>query len=128
VALLEHIEVECLTDESGTAYAASFYVGRNKVYSKWTRLSSAEKLARTLRNAFGESPSMDPEAARTAGVLASGDGWVEAGLVCQACAGDAPRGKCLNPRCVGGPIVRELVPGNAGVAGAEQPRKGEPQP
>jgi hypothetical protein len=45
-------------------------------------------------------------------------GWVEAGLVCQACAGDAPRGKCLNPKCVGGPIVRELVPADeAGVTG-----------
>lgn len=39
---------------------------------------------------------------------------IEAGLVCQACAGDAPRGKCLTPNCVGSPIVRERVP--AGVA------------
>lgn len=38
------------------------------------------------------------------------DGWREAGLVCQACAGDAPGGKCKNPKCIGGPIVRELVP------------------
>lgn len=67
----EHIEVECLTDESGTAYAVSFYVGQHKVYSKWTRLASAEKLARTLRNAFSEGPAMDPEAARTAGVTAA---------------------------------------------------------
>lgn len=49
----EDIEVECLTDESGTAYAVSFYVGPYKVYSKWTRQASAEKLARTLRDAFG---------------------------------------------------------------------------
>lgn len=48
----EDIEVECLTDESGTAYAVSFYLGGRKTYSKWMRLASAEKLARTLRNAF----------------------------------------------------------------------------
>lgn len=52
----EHIEVECLTDESGTGYAVSFYVGKHKVYSKWTRLASAEKLARTLRAAFPAEP------------------------------------------------------------------------
>lgn len=49
------------------------------------------------------------------GVAASAEGYVEAGLVCQACAGDAPGGKCQTPKCVGGPIVRELVPA-AGVA------------
>lgn len=52
MSTIEHIEVECLTDESGTAYAVSFYVGKHKVYSKWTRLASAEKLASTLRAAF----------------------------------------------------------------------------
>jgi hypothetical protein len=45
------------------------------------------------------------------------EGWVDAGLVCQACTGDAPRGKCLNRRCVGGPIVRELVPPGAAARG-----------
>lgn len=59
----ERIEVECLTDESGTAYAVSFYVGRHKVYSEWTRLASAEKLARTLRAAWpdGEPAAHHPE-------------------------------------------------------------------
>lgn len=53
MAQLEHVEVECLTDESGTDWAVSFYVGREKVYSKWMRRrDSAEKLARTLRAAF----------------------------------------------------------------------------
>jgi hypothetical protein len=47
---------------------------------------------------------------------APSDGWVEAGLVCQACAGDAPGGKCCNPKCVGGPVVRELVPAHGATA------------
>lgn len=54
-----------------------------------------------------------------AGVPAS-DGWREAGLVCQACAGDAPGGKCRNPKCVGGPIVRELVPAGVKVLPPQQ--------
>jgi hypothetical protein len=50
---VENIRVESLTDESGTAYAVVFDVGCETVYSKWSRLNSAEKLARTLRNAYG---------------------------------------------------------------------------
>lgn len=48
----ERIDVECLTDESGTGYAVSFYVGRQKVYSRWMALRSAEKLARTITEKF----------------------------------------------------------------------------
>jgi hypothetical protein len=50
---LEHIEVECLTDESGTAYCVRVDIGRNVVRSKWMRKASAEKLGRTLRDAYG---------------------------------------------------------------------------
>ena len=52
----ENIEVECLTDESGTDWMVSFYVGREKVYSReMPRRSSAEKVARIMREAFPSS-------------------------------------------------------------------------
>lgn len=46
------VEVEALTDESGTAYCVRLDLGREVVRSKWMRLASAEKLARTLREKF----------------------------------------------------------------------------
>lgn len=39
-------------------------------------------------------------------------------FVCQACAGDAPSGKCQTPKCVGGPIVEEIPDG---VMGTKEP-------
>jgi hypothetical protein len=64
----ENIEVESLTDESGTDWMVSFYVGREKVYSRdLRRRASAEKLARTLRDAF-------PDASAIGGVTVKGNG------------------------------------------------------
>jgi hypothetical protein len=55
MADLKRIDVESVTDESGTAYCVRLVVGREVLRSKWTRRSSAEKLARTLREAFHSS-------------------------------------------------------------------------
>lgn len=55
--------------------------------------------------------------------VASAAGWKEAGLVCQACAGGAPRGKCRTPKCIGRPIVRELVPDGVPVVAEAQEGK-----
>ena len=60
MARLENIEVESLTDESGQDWMVSFYVAREKVYSRdLRRRASAEKLARTLRQAFSTSCAQD---------------------------------------------------------------------
>lgn len=48
--------VESLTDESGTHHCVSIALERWKVRSKWVKSEAkAEKLARTLRDAFGVS-------------------------------------------------------------------------
>lgn len=52
------VTVEALTDESGTDYCVRLDLGREVMRSRWTnRRDSAEKLARTLRDAFGVAPS-----------------------------------------------------------------------
>jgi hypothetical protein len=69
----EDIEVECLTDESGTDWLVSFYVGREKVYSReMRRRDSAEKLARTLREAFPTAGARVDDACPAC----KGSGWV----------------------------------------------------
>jgi hypothetical protein len=66
-----------------------------------------------------------PEPSDVSGGVRASDGWREAGLVCQACAGDAPGGKCRNPKCIGGPIVRELVPDGKTSDGVALPDGGQ---
>lgn len=86
---------------TGTSGLRSMWASLSEL-AEWRRLGYLYPVYRTEREAVPEAGAL--------GVALPAAGWVEAGLVCQACAGDAPRGKCLNPRCIGGPIVRELVP------------------
>lgn len=54
--------VECLTDESGTDYCVSIAMDRAKVRSKWMRNEKqAEKLAATIRDAFGVAGPVEPK-------------------------------------------------------------------
>lgn len=99
-------------------------IERGKVWciacGRMQRVDGAEALRNGWPMCCGATMTIDSPQWRRAhprGVQST-DGYVEAGLVCQACAVDAPGGKCKNPRCVGGPIVRELVPA-AGVPGGQ---------